>query len=125
MYDYCNLGHYIWLNPSPSKVPTSGDLKSGDCLFFSTTNIKHPSCPHNHKSTQTTNIIMTWAWLRTLYKVSHKLQTVKHNEPHRLGNEKILGYLAKIGDFSQSQLDTQKLVTFIIPFISDCISHLI
>ena len=78
MYDYCNLGHFIWLNPSPSEVPTSGDLKSGDCLFCSTTNIKH-RCPHNRKSTQWPQI-MTWVWLRTLSEVSHKLQTVKINK---------------------------------------------
>lgn len=78
MYDYCNLGHFIWLNPSPSEVPTSGDLKSGDCLFCSTTNIKHRS-PHNRKSTQWPQI-MTWVWLRTLSEVSHKLQTVKINK---------------------------------------------
>lgn len=78
MYDYCNLGHFIWLNPSPSEVPTSGDLKSGDCLFCSTTNIKH-RCPHNRKWTQWPQI-MTWVWLRTLSEVSHKLQTVKINK---------------------------------------------
>ena len=60
MYDYCNLGHFIWLNPSPSEMPTSGDLKSGDCLFCSTTNIKHP-CPHNRKSTQSPNYDMDLA----------------------------------------------------------------
>ena len=78
MYNYCNLGHFIWLNPSPSEVPTSGDLKSGDCLFCSTTNIKH-RCPHNRKWTQWPQI-MTWVWLRTLSEVSHKLQTVKINK---------------------------------------------
>ena len=32
--------------------------------------------------------IMTCVWLRTLYKVSHKWQTVKHNELHHLSNQK-------------------------------------
>ena len=45
-----------------------------------------------------------------------------HHEPHRLSNQKNFAYLAEIGDF---QLDTQKLVTFTIPFTSDHISHLI
>ena len=77
MNDYCNLGHFIWQNPSPPEMPTSRDLKSGDCLFCSTTNIKHP-CPHNCKSTQWPQI-MTWVWLRTLSEVSHKLPVFSLN----------------------------------------------
>ena len=48
-----------------SEMPTSGDLKLGDCLFFTT-----PPPPKYWPSPQ-------WEWLRTLYGILHDLHTIK------------------------------------------------
>ena len=53
-------------------MPTSGDLKSGDCLFFTTPRNFNdcPPPPKNWPSPQ-------WEWLRTLYDVLHDVHTIK------------------------------------------------
>ena len=55
-----------------AEMPTSGDLKSGDCLFFTSPSEFQgpPSPPKNWPSPQ-------WEWLRTLYDVLHDVHTIK------------------------------------------------
>ena len=61
-----------------TKMPTSGDLKSGDFLFFTTPHPRmstHPPSPFPNQLPQP-----DWEWLRTLYEVLHELHTIKiHN----------------------------------------------
>ena len=52
-----------------TEMPTSGDLKSGDCLFLVTPGIS-TTPPKNWPSPQ-------WEWLRTLYDVLHDVHTIK------------------------------------------------
>ena len=49
-------------------MPTSGDLRSGDCPLFTTPSPPPPS--KNWSSPQ-------WEWLRTLYDVLHYVHTIK------------------------------------------------
>ena len=53
-------------------MPTSGDLKSGDSLFFTTpppgNSINHRPPPHPRQR---------WELIRTLYEVLHKVHTAK------------------------------------------------
>ena len=54
-------------------MPTSGDLKSGDSLFFTTppppgNSINHRPPPHPRQR---------WELIRTLYEVLHKVHTIK------------------------------------------------
>ena len=56
------------------EMPTSGDLKSGDSLFFTIPILRvstEPPLPgENCPSPQ-------WEWLRTLYEVLHEVHTIK------------------------------------------------
>ena len=55
-----------------AEMPTSGDLKSGDSLFFTAhppgNSINHRSPPHPPQR---------WELIRTLYEVLHKVHTIK------------------------------------------------
>ena len=59
-----------------TEMPTSGDLKSGDYLFFTTPpprfQRRPPPPPHKDKLTQP-----QWEWLKTLYEVLHEVHTIK------------------------------------------------
>ena len=62
----CGLVHASYSLPK-SEMPTSGDLKSGDCLFFTTL----PPTPPKKK------LNPAGKWLRTLYDVLHDVHTIK------------------------------------------------
>ena len=52
-------------------MPTTGDLKSGDSLYFTTppgNSINHRPPPHPRQR---------WELIRTLYEVLHKVHTIK------------------------------------------------
>ena len=56
-------------------MPTSGDLKSGDSLFFTTPrNSMNPAPPPPFPSPHPRQI---WKSLRTLYEVLHEVYTLK------------------------------------------------
>ena len=50
------------------EMPTSEDLKSGDCLF-----LHYPPPPQKKKNWPSPQ----WEWLRTLYGVLHDVRTIK------------------------------------------------
>ena len=56
-------------------MPTSGDLKSGDSLFFTTL----PPSPKkfNEPLSPSPHPWQIWEWLRTLYDVLHEVHTIK------------------------------------------------
>ena len=55
-------------------MPTSGDLKSGDCLFFTIPrNFNETPPPHPQKNWPSPQ----WEWPRTLYDVLHDAHTIK------------------------------------------------
>ena len=54
-------------------MPTSGDLKSGDCLFFTIPPGISTTPPPPLKNWPSPS----WEWLRTLYDVLHDVHTIK------------------------------------------------
>ena len=74
---YCRLDRRMCSSTSAAEMPTSGDLKSGDCLFFTTPppGISTTGPPKNWPSPQ-------WEWLRTLYDVLHDVHTIKIRNHH-------------------------------------------
>ena len=71
-----------------TEMPTSGDLKSGDYLFFTTPpprfQRRPPPPPYKDKLTQP-----QWEWLKTLYEVLHEVHTIKLCD-HRFDAEVII-----------------------------------
>ena len=55
-----------------AEMPTSGDVKSGDYLFFTTPPPGFQWRPLKDKLTQP-----QWEWLKTLYEVLHEIHTIK------------------------------------------------
>ena len=62
----------VILGSTESEMPTSGDLKSGDSLFFTTP--RKFNEPHLPPAPQP---LKMWEWLRRLYEVLHELHTTK------------------------------------------------
>ena len=68
---YSNIHKEVY---TVTEMPTSGDLKTGDFLFFTTC---PPSPGTSMNAALTSHPWQIWEWLRTLYEVLHEVHTIK------------------------------------------------